>query len=103
MSSITAANRGRAGLADLIERNRRLARRFAEALNQAWVSFGEEARTPQVIQRVQRDGTYWCGPAEWHGDAYQCLVVGARDEADHVRCRATSPEKGNQISCPWSK
>jgi glutamate/tyrosine decarboxylase-like PLP-dependent enzyme len=71
---------GRLGLADLIERNCRLARLFAEALqqggceilnevalNQVLVSFGEDTRTRQVIERVQRDGTCWCGPTEWQG------------------------------------
>jgi glutamate/tyrosine decarboxylase-like PLP-dependent enzyme len=71
---------GRTGLADLIERNCRLARRFAEALqlggcevlnevvlNQVLVSFGEDTRTREVIERVQRDGTCWCGPTEWQG------------------------------------
>jgi glutamate/tyrosine decarboxylase-like PLP-dependent enzyme len=69
---------GRTGLAALIERNCRLARDFAEALqrggcevlnevvlNQVLVSFGDAARTRQVIERVQRDGTCWCGPTEW--------------------------------------
>ncbi len=71
---------GRTGLADLIERNCRLARRFAEALqqggceilnevvlNQVLVSFGDATRTLNVIERVQRDGTCWCGPTEWQG------------------------------------
>jgi glutamate/tyrosine decarboxylase-like PLP-dependent enzyme len=71
---------GRSGLADLIERNCRLARRFADALqqggceilnevvlNQVLVSFGDDTRTRQVIERVQRDGTCWCGPTEWQG------------------------------------
>ena len=71
---------GRSGLADLIERNCRLARRFAEALqqggceilnevvlNQILVSFGDADRTRLVIERVQRDGTCWCGPTEWQG------------------------------------
>lgn len=71
---------GRAGLADLIERNCRFARRFAEVLrdggceilnqvvlNQVLVSFGGAARNARVIERVQRDGTCWCGPTEWQG------------------------------------
>jgi glutamate/tyrosine decarboxylase-like PLP-dependent enzyme len=71
---------GRTGLADLIERNCRHARHFAEALqqggcevlnevvlNQVLVSFGDPARTRQVIERVQRDGTCWCGPTDWQG------------------------------------
>jgi glutamate/tyrosine decarboxylase-like PLP-dependent enzyme len=71
---------GRTGLADLIERNCRFALRFAEALrqggheilnevllNQVLVSFGDAVRTQQVIERVQRDGTCWCGPTVWQG------------------------------------
>ena len=71
---------GRTGLADLIERTCGYARRFAETLgqagceilnevvlNQVLVSFGDRARTLEVIERVQRDGTCWCGPTEWQG------------------------------------
>lgn len=71
---------GRAGLAELIERNCAQARRFAHALreggceilnevvlNQVLVCFGGDVRTRQVIDRVQRDGTCWCGPTVWQG------------------------------------
>lgn len=71
---------GRSGLQDLIERTCGYARRFADelrrggceilnevALNQVLVSFGDGARTWKVIERVQADGTCWCGPTEWHG------------------------------------
>jgi glutamate/tyrosine decarboxylase-like PLP-dependent enzyme len=71
---------GRHGLSELIERNCGLARRFAEklqqggaeilnevVLNQVLVSFGDAPRTRQVIERVQQDGTCWCGPTEWQG------------------------------------
>ncbi|MGC4055655.1 MAG: aminotransferase class V-fold PLP-dependent enzyme [Paludibaculum sp.] len=71
---------GRTGLADLIGRNCRFAARFAEALrqggheilnevvlNQVLVTFGDAERTRKVIQRVQTDGTCWCGPTEWQG------------------------------------
>ena len=71
---------GRKGLSDLIDRNCRLARRFADelqpggaevlndvVLNQVLVAFGDAARTRHVIDRVQRDGTCWCGPTEWQG------------------------------------
>ena len=87
---------GRTGLADLIERNCRLARRFAEelqqggceilnevVLNQILVSFGDAARTRDVIERVQRDGTCWCGPTEWQGRAAMRISVSSwatRDE-----------------------
>ena len=80
---------GRMGLAELIERCSRLARRFAEGLtrepdvrvlndvvlNQVLVRFdgpdgdvsaGDE-RTRAVIAAVQRDGTCWLGGTTWHG------------------------------------
>jgi glutamate/tyrosine decarboxylase-like PLP-dependent enzyme len=87
---------GRTGLADLIERNCRLARRFAEALqqgrceilnevalNQILVSFGDAARTRQVIERVQRDGVCWCGPTDWQGRTAMRISISSwatRDE-----------------------
>ncbi|MCC6363680.1 MAG: aspartate aminotransferase family protein [Bryobacterales bacterium] len=87
---------GRAGLAELIERNCRQARRFAEALreggceirnevvlNQVLVSFGGSERTRQVIERVQRDGTCWCGPTVWQGHTAMRISVSSwatRDE-----------------------
>ena len=71
---------GRTGLRDLIERTCRLAGRFAVelqrggceilnevVLNQVLVAFGNAARTKKVIERVQQDGTCWCGPTEWQG------------------------------------
>ena len=71
---------GRKGLAELIERTCRHARRFAEGLraagyeilnevviNQVLVSFGEPDVTRAVIAKVQSDGTCWCGGTEWHG------------------------------------
>jgi glutamate/tyrosine decarboxylase-like PLP-dependent enzyme len=87
---------GRTGLSDLIERNCRLARRFAAelrgggceilnevTLNQVLVSFGDAARTRQVIQRVQQDGTCWCGPTEWQGHTAMRISISSwatRDE-----------------------
>ena len=87
---------GRSGLSDLIERNCRLAGRFAVelqqrgceilndvVLNQVLVSFGDPARTRQVIERVQRDGTCWCGPTEWQGRTAMRISVSSwatRDE-----------------------
>jgi glutamate/tyrosine decarboxylase-like PLP-dependent enzyme len=72
---------GRDGVADLVERCCRLARRFAEqlraldgvevvnevVLNQVLVRFGDDARTAAVIAAVQRDGTCWMGGTTWHG------------------------------------
>ncbi len=72
---------GRSGLARLIERNCRLARRFAErldavegatvlndvVLNQVLVRFGDDERTDQVIGAVQESGECWMGATTWHG------------------------------------
>jgi glutamate/tyrosine decarboxylase-like PLP-dependent enzyme len=71
---------GRAGLAELIERNCRQAARFAEGLaaagyeilnevvlNQVVVSFGSPEETRRVIAALQAEGTCWCGGTEWQG------------------------------------
>jgi glutamate/tyrosine decarboxylase-like PLP-dependent enzyme len=76
----TLASIGRDGVADLVERCCRLARRLADGmraagfavlndvvLNQVLVSFGDAARTDAEIAAVQADGTCWCGPTTWHG------------------------------------
>jgi glutamate/tyrosine decarboxylase-like PLP-dependent enzyme len=66
---------GRDGLADLVERTCRHARRFAEGLaaagftilndvviNQVLVAISEEQ-----LARIQQDGTCWCGGTVWQG------------------------------------
>lgn len=71
---------GRSGVADLVERNCRHARRFAQGLreagyqvlndvvlNQVLVSFGDAETTRRVIAGIQRDGTCWCGGTQWQG------------------------------------
>jgi len=71
---------GRAGVADLVERTCRYARRFAgrlaEAgyevcnevvLNQVLVSFGAPAVTERVVAALQADGTCWAGITVWQG------------------------------------
>lgn len=71
---------GRSGLVELLERNCRQARRFAERLaragyevlndvelNQVLVSFGTPDLTRRVIAAVQEDGTCWCGGTVWQG------------------------------------
>ena len=71
---------GRSGLAAMIDRTCAHARRFAEALraagceilndvvlNQVLVSFGDAETTLRVIDRIQREGTCWCGSTTWHG------------------------------------
>ena len=72
---------GRKGVADLVDRSCSLARAFAEALaslpgvtianqvvlNQVLVDFGSAARTDQVIEAVQDEGTCWMGGTVWKG------------------------------------
>jgi glutamate/tyrosine decarboxylase-like PLP-dependent enzyme len=79
---------GRRGLADMVERNCRLATRFANhlrtagysilndvVLNQVLVSFGEAAATKRVISELQNEGTCWCGGTEWHGQTAMRISV----------------------------
>jgi len=94
---------GRLGLADLIERTCRYAGQFAEGLraagyrvlndvvlNQVLVSFGSAERTREVIDRVQRDGTCWCGGTVWQGHTAMRISVSswATTEADVERSLA---------------
>jgi glutamate/tyrosine decarboxylase-like PLP-dependent enzyme len=71
---------GRSGIAGLIERTCGYAQRFAEGLrqagyeilndveiNQVLVSFGSAEVTRSVIERLQHEGTCWCGGTEWQG------------------------------------
>jgi glutamate/tyrosine decarboxylase-like PLP-dependent enzyme len=71
---------GKAGLAAMIERTCAHARRFASGLrsagceilndvvlNQVLVSFGDAGTTLRVIDRIQQEGTCWCGPTTWQG------------------------------------
>ena len=71
---------GREGLANLIERNCRQARRFAEVLkrsgidilndvclNQVVAYVGDSDRTAAMLQAIEADGTFWCGPTTWRG------------------------------------
>ena len=71
---------GRSGVAEMVERTCRHARRFAEGLrkagfevlndvvlNQVLVSFGDAAATERAIAAIQADGTCWCGGTVWQG------------------------------------
>ena len=94
---------GRHGLADLIERTCRYARRFAEGLraggypvlndvvlNQVLVSFGSAERTREVIKRIQDEGTCWCGGTVWQGQTAMRISVSswATTEVDVERSLA---------------
>jgi len=71
---------GRAGMAEIVERTSHHARRFADGLraagyeilnevviNQVLVSFGSPEKTLQIIEKIQKDGTCWCGSTVWQG------------------------------------
>jgi glutamate/tyrosine decarboxylase-like PLP-dependent enzyme len=71
---------GRAGIADLVERNCRQASRLAAGLeaagievlnevvlNQVLVSFGPGDATERAIAALQESGVCWCGGTSWRG------------------------------------
>ena len=79
---------GRSGLAEMIERCCRHARRFADGLsgagyavlndvvlNQVLVSFGDAETTQRVIAAIQADGTCWCGGTVWQGHTAMRISV----------------------------
>jgi glutamate/tyrosine decarboxylase-like PLP-dependent enzyme len=79
---------GRKGVDELVDRNCRQARRFAEGLrsagyqilndvvlNQVLVSFGDAETTRNVISGIQSDGTCWCGGTVWQGQTAMRISV----------------------------
>jgi glutamate/tyrosine decarboxylase-like PLP-dependent enzyme len=89
---------GRSGVADLVDRCCRLARRFATqldeldgvevvndvVLNQVLVAFGSDEHTDRVVERIQEDGTCWAGATTWRGRRLLRISVSgwATTEAD---------------------
>lgn len=91
---------GRQGLAEMIERTCRHARRFAEGLhsagyqilnqvvlNQVLVVFRDAETTLRVIGDLQAEGTCWCGKTVWHGQTAMRISVSswATTDADVER------------------
>lgn len=79
---------GRRGLREMIERNCRQAKRFAQrleaagflvlndvVLNQVLVSFGTPEQTQRIIAEIQSDGTCWCGGTVWQGHTAMRISV----------------------------
>ena len=79
---------GRSGIAEIVERTSRHARRFAEGLreagfrvlndvviNQVLVDFGGAERTLRAVKRLEEDGTCWCGTTVWRGHAAMRISV----------------------------
>jgi glutamate/tyrosine decarboxylase-like PLP-dependent enzyme len=94
---------GKAGIAELIERNCRQARRFAAGLreagyeilnevtlNQVLVAFGDPERTRRIVAALQSDGTCWCGITVWQGRTAMRISVSswATRDADVERSLA---------------
>ena len=91
---------GRQGVAEMIARNCRQARRFAEGLraagftvphevvlNQVLVEFGDPETTRRAIALIQADGTCWAGPTVWQGHTAMRISVSswATTDADVER------------------
>jgi len=79
---------GRSGVAAMIERCCRHAKRFGDelsaagfdvlndvVLNQVLVSFGDERTTLKVIDAIQHEGTCWCGSTVWQGKTAMRISV----------------------------
>jgi glutamate/tyrosine decarboxylase-like PLP-dependent enzyme len=79
---------GRGGLREMIERNCRAAKTFAErlreagfailndvVLNQVLVSFGSPEETRHIITEIQNEGTCWCGATQWQGHTAMRISV----------------------------
>jgi len=79
---------GRSGMAEIVERTSSHALRFAAGLraagyqvlndvviNQVLVSFGSPERTLRTIERIQQDGTCWCGSTVWQGQTAMRISV----------------------------
>lgn len=79
---------GRTGFVDLVERNCRFARMFADGLrgagytilndvvlNQVLVQFGNDERTKRVCAAIVADGTCWCGTTIWRGKTAMRISV----------------------------
>ena len=94
---------GKSGLAEMIERTCRHARRFAEGLreagytilndvviNQVMVTFGDAERTRRVIDAIQAEGTLWAGATVWQGHTAMRISVSswATTDADVERSLA---------------
>ena len=72
---------GRSGMSDLVDRLSRHAATFTDGIaaipgatvlndvvfTQVCASFGDDARTEEVVRRILADGTAWMSGSRWHG------------------------------------
>jgi glutamate/tyrosine decarboxylase-like PLP-dependent enzyme len=94
---------GKKGVIDLIDRCCAYAEQFAAelrkagfrilndvTLNQVLVSFGDSALTNRIIQKVQDDGTCWCGGTIWKGETAMRISVSSwmTTKEDIEKCSA---------------
>ena len=94
---------GRSGVAALVERCCAHAHTFARGLrgagfevlnevvlNQVLVRFGDASTTRDVVEKLQADGTCWCGLTEWQGHVAMRISVSswATTDADVQRSLA---------------
>jgi len=93
------ATLGKSGIAEIVDRCCSHAKYAAEklsragfeilndvVLNQVLVSFGDDARTDEVIKKIQEDGTCWCGGTTWKGRrAMRISVISWATTAEDMR------------------
>jgi glutamate/tyrosine decarboxylase-like PLP-dependent enzyme len=111
------ASLGRNGVAGLVERHVKLAKRLAAQLtsggvevlnevrlNQVVVSFGDEERTNAVISAIQGDGTCWCGPTVWRGRRAMRISISSwattEDDIDRSATAILTAHRGDTPSQP---
>jgi len=102
---------GRDGMASIVERTCAHAGRFAQGLgeagyqilnevviNQVLVSFGSPEKTHRTVERIQADGTCWCGPTVWQGKTAMRISVSswATTEEDVERSLAAMLRAASQ-------
>jgi glutamate/tyrosine decarboxylase-like PLP-dependent enzyme len=103
---------GRSGLREMIERNCRQAKLFAQrlrsagfavlndvVLNQVLVSFGSPEQTRRVVAEIQADGTCWCGGTVWQGHAAMRISIScwATTDEDVEQSAAAMIRIGNSV------
>ncbi len=113
---------GRSGVADMVERMCTQARQLADGIadlpgaevvndvvfTQVCVSFGDDARTREVVDRLLADGTVWMTGSTWHGRAVMRISVSnwstseddVRRAIDAVRRAAAEPNALRRASRP---
>jgi glutamate/tyrosine decarboxylase-like PLP-dependent enzyme len=109
---------GRSGLREMIERNCRQARLFADrlrgagftilndvVLNQVLVSFGSPEETRRVIAAIQADGTCWCAGTQWQGHTAMRISVSSWATTDDdversVAAMMRVAERDQQVNPP---